>query len=70
MLTCRFFTWQVDTCRGPLGCSSDGPARARCDQREARMLVSDLLEIGVQQRKAFQDARQKAAAATPTPPQN
>jgi hypothetical protein len=36
MLTCRFFTWQVDTCRGPLGCSSDGPARARCDQREAR----------------------------------
>jgi hypothetical protein len=40
------------------------------DQREARMLVSDLLEIGVQQRKAFQDARQKAAAATPTPPQN
>jgi hypothetical protein len=34
------------------------------------MLVSDLLEIGVQQRKAFQDARQKAAAATPTPPQN
>jgi hypothetical protein len=40
------------------------------DQREARMLVSDLLEIGVQQRKAFQEARQKAAAATPTPPQN
>jgi hypothetical protein len=37
------------------------------DQREARMLVSDLLEIGVQQRKAFQDARQKAAAANPTP---
>jgi hypothetical protein len=37
------------------------------DQREARMLVSDLLEIGVQQRKAFQEARQKAAAATPTP---
>ncbi len=35
MLTCRFFTWQVDTCRGPLGCISDGPTRARCDQREA-----------------------------------
>jgi hypothetical protein len=35
MLTCRFFTWQVDTCRGPRGCSSNGPARARCDQREA-----------------------------------
>ncbi len=40
------------------------------DQREARMLVSDLLEIGVQQRKAFQEARQKAAAATPASPQN
>ncbi len=40
------------------------------DQREARMLVSDLLEIGVQQRKAFQEARQKAASATPSPPQN
>jgi hypothetical protein len=30
-------------------------------QREARMLVSDLLEIGVQQRKAYQDAKLKAA---------
>jgi hypothetical protein len=32
------------------------------EQREARMLVSDLLEIGVQQRKAYQDAKQKAAS--------
>jgi hypothetical protein len=31
------------------------------DQKEARMLVSDLLEIGVQQRKAYQDAKLKAA---------
>jgi hypothetical protein len=35
------------------------------DQREARMLVSDLLEIGVQQRKAYQDAKMRAAQGTP-----
>jgi hypothetical protein len=29
------------------------------------MLVSDLLEIGVQQRKAYQEAKQKAAPGTP-----
>jgi hypothetical protein len=49
-----------------------GPAAAR-DQREARMLVSDLLEIGVQQRKAYQDAKLKAArppSATPALPSN
>jgi hypothetical protein len=40
------------------------------DQREARMLVSDLLEIGVQQRKAYQDAKQKASSETPAPPSN
>jgi hypothetical protein len=39
------------------------------EQREARMLVSDLLEIGVQQRKAYQDAKQKAAEA-PVPGQS
>ena len=31
-------------------------------EREARMLVSDLLEIGIQQRKAYEAAAQKAAA--------
>jgi len=46
------------------------PSAAARDQREARMLVSDLLEIGVQQRKAYQDAKLKAASGTPTPPQN
>jgi hypothetical protein len=46
------------------------PATAARDQREARMLVSDLLEIGVQQRKAYQDAKQRAASGTPPPPQN
>jgi len=45
------------------------PGAAVQDQKEARMLVSDLLEIGVQQRKAFQDAKQKAAAA-PAPQQD
>jgi hypothetical protein len=39
-------------------------------QREARMLVSDLLEIGVQQRKAYQEARQRAAAGTQASPGN
>ncbi|MGA2015765.1 MAG: hypothetical protein ABSH26_02340 [Opitutaceae bacterium] len=37
------------------------PATVLHDQQEARMLVSDLLEIGVQQRKAYQEAKQKAA---------
>jgi hypothetical protein len=40
------------------------------DQKEARMLVSDLLEIGVQQRKAYQDAKLKAAQGTPPSPGN
>ena len=51
----------------------DAPANtatAARDQREARMLVSDLLEIGVQQRKAYQESKQKAASGTPAPPQN
>lgn len=40
------------------------------EQREARMLVSDLLEIGVQQRRAYQDAKQKAASGAPPQPSN
>ncbi len=32
-------------------------------EREARMFVSDLLEIGQQQRKAYEEAQKKAAAA-------
>jgi hypothetical protein len=48
-----------------------GPAtKPEAEQREARMLVSDLLEIGVQQRKAFQEARQKAAAPGSQAPSN
>lgn len=37
------------------------------EQREARMLVSDLLEIGVQQRKAYQEAKRKAAEGSGQP---
>ena len=37
------------------------------EQREARMLVSDLLEIGVQQRKAYQEAKQRAASGAQPP---
>ena len=40
------------------------------EQREARMLVSDLLEIGVQQRKAYQEAKQRASSLPPPPPDN
>lgn len=32
-------------------------------EREARMLVSDLLEIGMRQRKAYEEEQRKAAAA-------
>ena len=49
----------------------ESPAAAMKEQREARMLVSDLLEIGMQQRKAYQDAKAKAAGAPqPPPPDN
>jgi hypothetical protein len=36
-------------------------------EREARMLVSDLLEIGMQQRKAYEEAQKKAAQGNPAP---
>jgi hypothetical protein len=51
----------------PLPAAASAPEQ---EQREARMLVSDLLEIGVQQRKAYQDAKQKAAAGQPPTPDN
>lgn len=37
------------------------PADVATQEREARMLVSDLMEIGMQQRKAYEDAQKKAA---------
>jgi hypothetical protein len=46
------------------------PGSPAQEQREARMLVSDLLEIGIQQRKAYQEAKQKAASGTPPPSDN
>jgi hypothetical protein len=52
---------------GPPPAPATSPAQ---EQREARMLVSDLLEIGVQQRKAYQDAKLKAASEPPPQPAN
>jgi hypothetical protein len=37
------------------------------EAREARMLVTDLLEIGMQQRKAYEEAQKKAAEAADKP---
>jgi hypothetical protein len=54
----------------PIASAAQEPAPATTaaqDQKEARMLVSDLLEIGVQQRKAYQDAKLKAAQGAGTP---
>jgi hypothetical protein len=50
--------------------SPEAKTAAARDQKEARMLVSDLLEIGVQQRKAYQDAKLKAAQGTAPAPSN
>ena len=38
------------------------PGSIAQQETEARMLVSDLLEIGIQQRKAYEDAQKKAEA--------
>jgi hypothetical protein len=38
------------------------PAAIAHQEQEARMLVSDLLEIGMAQRKAYEEAQKKAAA--------
>lgn len=48
----------------------EAPETTRVRQEtEARMLVSDLLEIGMAQRKAYEDAQRKAASGeNPTPP--
>jgi hypothetical protein len=52
------------------------PATPQTEQQkqetEARMLVSDLLEIGMAQRKAYEDAQRKAAegGGTPAPASN
>ncbi|HWA10195.1 MAG TPA: hypothetical protein VG838_12150 [Opitutaceae bacterium] len=59
---------------GATGATPDqpaAPAAAGSDEdqaREARMLVSDLLEIGMQQRKAYEEAQKKKAEEPPAPP--
>jgi hypothetical protein len=45
------------------------PAAQAEQEREARMLVSDLLEIGIQQRKAYEEAQRKAAQQKSAGPQ-
>jgi hypothetical protein len=47
----------------PIAPGAQPASTAAQDQREARMLVSDLLEIGAQQRKAYQEAKQREAQA-------
>jgi hypothetical protein len=49
------------------------PTTQARQEEEARMLVSDLLEIGMAQRKAYEEAQKRAAggqAATPAPEAN
>lgn len=43
------------------------PAQIAKQESEARMLVSDLLEIGMAQRKAYEEAHRKAAQGETTP---
>jgi len=52
---------------GTAGQPPPGPTDAKTlkderDAREARMLISDLMEIGMQQRKAYAEAKARAAA--------
>ncbi len=47
----------------PPGPPQSGPLTPADQEREARMLVSDLLEIGMQQRKAYEDAQKRQTAA-------
>lgn len=49
----------------------EAPATPEAQQKqetEARMLVSDLLEIGMAQRKAYEDAQRRAATGENAPP--
>jgi len=39
--------------------SKNSPGSIAQQETEARMLVSDLLEIGIQQRKAYEEAQKK-----------
>jgi hypothetical protein len=56
----------------PPGAKPPPPAIPETQQKqemEARMLVSDLLEIGMAQRRAYEEAQRKAAESTlPNPP--
>jgi len=45
-------------------------AQLKHDETEARMLVSDLLDIGIQQRKAYEEAMRRKSSVTPRQPLN
>lgn len=55
----------------PAANKPEGPITPETQQKqetEARMLVSDLLEIGMAQRKAYEEAQRKASSGEATPP--
>lgn len=55
----------------PPGAKPPPPAIPEAQQKqemEARMLVSDLLEIGMAQRRAYEEAQRKASETAPTTP--
>lgn len=51
----------------PIPGAPQTPETVARQETEARMLVSDLLEIGMAQRKAYEEAQRKAAAGEPGP---
>lgn len=61
---------QTPPAPAPAPAQPPAPETAQAKQEtEARMLVSDLLEIGMAQRRAYEEAQRKAASGTPqTPP--
>ncbi len=57
----------------PQPAAEQKPLTVARQEEEARMLVSDLLEIGMAQRKAYEEAQKKASAGAteqPAPPPN
>jgi len=52
----------------PPAATPNTPEAVAKAETEARMLVSDLLEIGMAQRKAYEEAQRKAAEGNANPP--
>jgi hypothetical protein len=47
----------------PLNLAPKSPAATQAQEREARMMVGDLLDLGMQQRRAYQQTRTKPPIA-------